>query len=114
MEARAMFTIIYLPEAVDFLNKVEVKARTKILSNIEKSSYFLDIKFFKKLKNTEIWEFRTKYNKMQYRLLAFWDSNGESSTLVVATNGFIKKQDKTPKNEVDHALELRRKYYEQK
>ena len=53
MEARAMFTIIYLLEAVDFLNKVEVKARTK-------------------------------YNKMQYRLLAFWDSNGESSTLVVA------------------------------
>lgn len=83
MEARAMFTIIYLLEAVDFLNKVEVKARTK-------------------------------YNKMQYRLLAFWDSNGESSTLVVATNGFIKKQNKTPKNEIDHALELRRKYYEQK
>jgi hypothetical protein len=41
-----------------------------------------------------VWEFRTKYQNLQYRLLAFWDKTQEQETLVFATHGVIKKQTK--------------------
>ena len=47
------------------------------------------------MENSEIWEFRTLYNKTAYRLFAFWDKDKE--TLVIATHGIIKKTQKTPK-----------------
>lgn len=50
---------------------------------------------FSKLEGTEIWEFRTLYNKVRYRLFAFWDT--QQDTLVIATHGIIKKTQKTPK-----------------
>ena len=37
---------------------------------------------FKKLENTDgIWEFRTKYSGIAYRLFSFWDT--ETETLVI-------------------------------
>jgi phage-related protein len=57
-----------------------------------------DNELFKKLEGTEIWEFRTLYNNIKYRLLAFWDT--EEETLVIATHGFIKKTQKTPAKEI--------------
>lgn len=49
---------------------------------------------------------------MSYRLLAFWDTNKD--TLIVATNGFVKKTSKTPLKEIAKAEELRRKYINSK
>ena len=69
-----------------------------------------DNELFKKLGNTEIWEFRTLYNKTYYRLFAFWDK--ESNTLVVATHGIVKKSQKTPPNEISKAESIRKKYFE--
>ena len=56
---------------------------------------------FKKLENSEIWEFRTLHNGIAYRLFAFWDTDAQ--TLVVATHGIIKKTQKTPKKEIARA-----------
>lgn len=53
------------------------------MSNIRKAKYVLNPKLFKKLEGTDIWEFRTKYDGIQYRLLAFWDTS--TNSLVVAT-----------------------------
>ena len=50
--------------------------------------YVLDNSLFKKLENTDIWEFRTLYNGNAYRLFAFWDT--EEDTLVIATHGMIR------------------------
>ncbi|WP_231390026.1 type II toxin-antitoxin system RelE/ParE family toxin [Sphingobacterium pedocola] len=50
---------------------------------------------FKKL-NNDIWEFRTLYQGLQYRLLAFWDKTFSSETMVISTHGFIKKRSKVP------------------
>ena len=50
---------------------------------------------FKKLENSEVWEFRTLYNGIAYRLFAFWDTEGQ--TLVVATHGIIKKHKRLQK-----------------
>jgi len=43
-----------------------------------------------------IWEFRTRYDGLQIRLLAFWDKTDGVETLVLATHGFIKKVEKYP------------------
>lgn len=68
---------------------------------------------FKKLKK-EIWEFRTKFGGKEIRLLAFWDKEDEMKILVMATHGFIRKGDKVPENEIERALNIRKKYFENK
>lgn len=92
MEVQAKFKIIYSDEIIHFLNTLEIKARSKILYNINKCKYIVDKSLFKKLANTDIWEFRTLFNGVQYRLLAFWDT--ENEVLVITTHGFIKKTKK--------------------
>lgn len=68
---------------------------------------------FKKLENSDgIWEFRTLYQKIAYRLFAFWDT--ESDTLIVATHGIIKKTQKTPSKEIAKAEKLKEIYFNNK
>jgi hypothetical protein len=64
--------------------------------------------------NDDIWEFRTLYQGLQYRLLAFWDKTSSINTLVVSTHGFIKKRSKVPDNEIIRAAQIRIKYFADK
>jgi phage-related protein len=105
------FEIELLDEAREFLRTIDIKARYKLIFNIDKSKKYNDPKIFKKLDN-EIWEFRTKYKNLQHRLLAFWDKRNNKSTLVICTHGFIKKTDKVPKQEIEKARQLMRQYFE--
>jgi phage-related protein len=107
---REYFEVLLSDEVEAFLDKIDEKARDKIIYNIDKAKYSLDPKFFKKL-TKEIWEFRTKYRSTQYRLLAFWDRMDNKDTLVIATHGFIKKTQKTPKSEIDRAIKIRELYF---
>ena len=66
------FEVVFLEQAVDFLYSLDLKTRKKIYYNVDKAKLGLDPKLFKKLTD-DIWEFRTKYKGLQYRLLAFWD-----------------------------------------
>lgn len=106
---KAKFNVIYMDEAVKFLESLDEKARNKIAYNIEKAMFVIDKELFKKMKDSDIWEFRTLYNGISYRLLAFWDTGKE--TLVIATNGFIKKTKKTSPKEIAKAEELRKLYF---
>lgn len=106
------FKVRYSQEADKFLDSLPVKAKEKILYNIRKAKYVIDPKLFKKLEGTDIWEFRTKYDGIQYRLLAFWDT--EQETLVIATHGFIKKVQKTPHKEIERAIEIMNLYFNAK
>ena len=109
----AVFKLSLLEEANDFLQSIPRQAYKKILYNVwriaegEKNS-----ELFKKLENSEIWEFRTLYNGTAYRLFAFWDT--VSQTLVVATHGIIKKTQKTPKKEIAKAEAIMKRYFELK
>ena len=96
------FETLFLEEAFDFLTGLERKHYEKILYNIRKSQVELDPNLFKKLTD-DIWEFRTLYQGLHYRLLAFWDKSASVNTLVVATHGFIKKRSKVPNNEIQKA-----------
>ena len=108
-----LFEIIFLEEAFEFLSGLEKKHYEKLLYNIRKSQLKHDPKIFKKLTD-EIWEFRTLYQGFQYRLLAFWDKTSPTETLVVSTQGFIKKRSKVPENEIEKALNNRTKYFADK
>lgn len=109
--SKLKFTIVFLEPAEEFLEEIEPKAKSKLIGQVEKAKLGLDPKVFKKL-DAHIWEFRTEYLRLQYRLLAFWDKRDEGFTLVIATNGFIKKTDKVPGRELDRANTIRRRYYE--
>lgn len=112
MELKAKFQIAYMEEAIKFLESLPPKAKNKIVYNIGKSMYSIDKDIFKKLENSEIWEFRTLYNGIAYRLFSFWDTDNE--TLVVATHGIIKKTQKTPPKEIAKAEALRKEYFSNK
>lgn len=107
------FEIIFLGEAFEFLSGLERKHYEKILYNIRKAQVDRDPELFKKLSD-DIWEFRTLYQGLQYRLLAFWDKTSTTETLVVSTHGFIKKRSKVPDNEIQKAIQSRTKYFEEK
>ena len=106
--------ITFMDEASEFLKTLADAPREKIYYNLRKVRYgLIDSDLFKKLDGgSDIWEFRTLYNGMQYRLLAFWDE--EEKRLVVATHGFVKKTWKVPSKEIAKAEALRKKYYESK
>ena len=81
--------------------------------NIRKAQTENNPEIFKKLKD-DIWEIRTLYQGLQYRLLAFWDKTDSEITLVVSTHGFIKKRSKVPDREIQKAKQIREKYFEDK
>ena len=87
---------------------------TNYCYNIAKAKFVIDPELFKKLDDTDIWEFRTFYNKVKYRLLAFWDKDNGTNTLVIATHGFIKKTQKTPPKEIAKAEDIRKAYFNSK
>jgi len=95
------------------IQKQNQKTRNKIFQNIRRSELHPDPKFFKKLTN-EIWEFRTLYSGIHYRLLAFWDKEDKKETLVFATHGIIKKTSKVEKKEIEKADKIRMDYLKSK
>jgi len=107
------FEIIFLEEAFEFLSGLDRKHYEKILYTIRKAQVETDAELFKKLMD-DIWEFRTLYQGLQYRFLAFWDKTSATETLVVATHGFIKKRSKVPESEIQKAKQIRVKYFSDK
>jgi phage-related protein len=104
------FETRFLEEAKAFIAKLDPKTVKKVFYNIDLAEQTNDPRLFKKLQH-DIWEFRTQYAGLQVRLLAFWDKTGSRETLVIATHGFVKKVDKVPANEIERAVRLREKYF---
>lgn len=107
------FDIELMPDAVEFFENLNPKAREKIYYNLRKVQFSNDNRLFKKL-NEYIWEFRTLYDSKSYRLFAFWDSSKNESTLVIVTHGILKKTQKTPLKEIKKAEDIRKQYFESK
>jgi hypothetical protein len=66
------FEVVFLPEAVIFMDGIEDKAREKMYYNIRKAQQINDNDILKKL-NEYIWEFRCINQNISFRLFAFWD-----------------------------------------
>jgi len=104
------FEVVFLEQAIDFMSKVDKKPKAKIYYNLDKAKLGLDPKLFKKL-TEDIWEFRTNFGGLQYRLFAFWDRTGKTETLVISTHGIIKKTDKVPRAEIEKANHIKTEYF---
>lgn len=86
----------FLSFFLDSLDSKQAKKVTWVLNLIE-STPRVPKEYFKKLTGTSgIWGVRVQSGSNIFRLLGFLD-NGK---FVVLTNGFIKKSQKTPKNEI--------------
>jgi phage-related protein len=105
-----IFDVKYLDQALEFIRSIDRKAAKKLLFNISKAQQVKDNTVLKKIKGTDIWEFRAVVEGMQYRLFAFWVKTDK--VLVICTHGIIKKTQKTPIKDIDKAEQLRRKYLE--
>ena len=61
--------------------------------------------YFKKLEGTDqLWEVRAEFGGDAFRLLGFWDEG----RLIILTNGFAKKTQKTPEREIALAEQRKR------
>lgn len=105
-----VFKLVLMEEADKFLDSLSDAVYEKVDYNIRKvAAGVKDPELFKKLKNSDIWEFRTLYGGIAYRLFAFWDT--DESTLVIATHGLVKKTQKTPSKEIVKAEKIRKLYF---
>jgi phage-related protein len=104
------FEVKILDEAREYLKSLPEKHSEKILYNIRKAQVENDPELFKKLID-DIWEFRTLYQGLQYRLLAFWDKTCATETFVISTHGFVKKRSNVPDQEIQKAINIREKYF---
>ena len=97
----------------EFLKKQPVKVQNKIFKIIEAIETFERIprNYGKNLVGTNgLYEARIQLGSDIWRVFCFFDDG----KLVILLNGFIKKTQKTPKNEIKKALQLMQKYFETK
>ena len=107
--------VIFLPLAEEFVSELEVKAKNKLFWAIRKTKEKIIGQWFTKLKDSEgIYEYRFDEGNKFYRLFAFWDSDDECETLIVATHGIVKKTNKTHKEEITRAERIKKEYFEEK
>lgn len=69
----------------------------------------LPVKFVKHIRDG-IFELRTEYEGNIYRVFFIFDDGN----IVVLFNGFQKKTQKTPQNEIEKAIKIKEAYYEDK
>jgi phage-related protein len=68
-------------------------------------------KFFQHLEGTSgLYEIRVEYQGNIYRIFCCFDEG----SIVVLFNGFQKKSQKTPSNELEKALKIKSEYFETK
>lgn len=68
-------------------------------------------KFFQYMEGTDgLFEIRVEYEGNIYRVFCCFDEG----KLVVLFNGFQKKTQKTPNNEIDRAIKIKKEYFESK
>ena len=102
--------VVLLDEALAFVRSLPIKVQEKIVYNYRKiENGLMSKELFKKLDDSEIWEFRTLYNGNCYRLYSFWDT--ETETFIIATHGIVKKTQKTPAKEIEKAEAIRKEYF---
>jgi phage-related protein len=98
---------------IEFYQSQDEKVKSKIQYVLEliKQVDRVPEKFLKHLSGTEgLYEIRIEYQSNIYRIFCCFDEG----KLVVLFNGFQKKTQKTPKNELEKALKLMTEYFEQK
>jgi len=98
---------------LDFFEKQKTEVKKKfnrtlqLIATIEK----VPKKYFKHIAGSKgIYEVRVEVGSDIYRIFSFFDED----KVVILINGFQKKTQKTPKNEIALAEKLRKEYFDEK
>ncbi len=93
-------------EFIDSLSDKQAKKVAWVL-RLVRDIRNLPTTYFKKLINSDdIWEIRVQVGRNIFRFLGFYDG----SQLIILTNGFQKKSQKTPKREIELAKKRKQRY----
>ena len=98
---------------MEFYQKQDEKVKEKIKYVLEliKQVEKVPEKFLKHLTGTDgLYEIRIEYQSNIYRIFCCFDKGN----LVILFNGFQKKTQKTPNNELEKAEKLKNEYFENK
>ena len=101
--------IAYKNYFLDFYESQNDKVQAKIewTLNLIKVTPKVPEKFFKHMQGTKgLYEIRVDVGSNIYRIFSFFDKGN----LVVLGNGFQKKSQKTPKQEIEKALKIMEEY----
>ena len=98
---------------LDFFEQQETEVKKKfnwtlqLIASVEK----IPQKYFKYVTNSNgIYEIRVEFASNIYRIFSFFDEN----KVIILLNGFQKKTQKTPKNEIKIAEKLKKEYFDEK
>jgi len=92
-----------------YAQKPEVQDKIDWVIGLVRTLKIIPEKFFKYLEGTDgLFEIKIKVGSDIYRIFCFFDKGN----LVILLNGFQKKTERTPKNEIEKAQRLKQKYYE--
>jgi len=96
-----------------FYCKLDVSTKKKIdwVLGIICELEIVPAKFLKHLEGTDgLYEIRVQVHRNIYRIFCFFDEG----KLIIVLQGFQKKTQKTPRNEIKKAERLKREYYERR
>ena len=105
--------IAYKTYFEDFLQKQPIKVQNKIFKILEaiETLEMIPANYLKLIAGTKgLYEARIQIGSNIWRVFCFFDGG----RLVILLNGFQKKTQKTPKNEIEKAKRLMNEYYESK
>ena len=105
--------IFYENHFIAFYQRQDEKVKDKIKYVLEliKQVEKVPEKFLKHLTGTEgLYEIRIEYQSNIYRILCYFNKGN----WVVLFNGFQKKTQKIPNNELEKAMKLKHEYFENK
>ena len=105
--------IVYQNHFWNFYNEQKKEVQDKIdwVIGLVRSLQIIPVKFFKYIKGTDgLFEMRVKVESNIFRIFCCFDKGN----LVILLNGFQKKSDKTPRNEIEKAEKLMKQYFQTK
>jgi phage-related protein len=110
MNRQIIFYEDYFFEFYEKLN-IKVKAKVQYVLELIKQVDRVPEKFLAPMRGYEgLFEIRIEYQSNIYRIFCCFDEG----RLVILFNGFQKKTQKTPKNEIEKAIRLMKEYFQSK
>lgn len=104
---------LYKNYFTDFYSKQKAKVKEKIVWTIKlvETLQIVPEEYFKHLETTDgLYEIRVKQGSDIFRIFSFFDEG----KLIVLTNVFQKKTQKTPRQEIEKAEKIKAEYFAEK